>query len=303
MNPLIEQAIEWHARQSSGNFDDDERLRFQHWLNANPAHADAWRALQQRLGKTLAPLKTAPARQALHTPNMSRRHLLRGTLAIGALAVGARLLSQPGMPLNNWNADLRTQTAERRRIDLPGAALILNAQSAVDLDLSGGRHLIRLRQGSLVIDTHGADPHPVTLANRFGDTLLVDGRCMLELHDDFARVCLLRGRASIAGHPLLPGQQARMSADGLQGIHAFAGAPDAWVDGLLQANDVTLAQLIEQLRPYHRGMLQLSRDAAQLRISGVFSLDDSTRALAALADILPVRVHTYLGVWTRIAHA
>lgn len=302
MSPLIEQAIEWHARQSSGNFGDDEHTRFQQWLSANPAHTDAWNALQQRLGKTLLPLKAAPARQALNTPNLSRRNLLRGTLAISTMAVGAHLLGKPGMPLNNWNADLRTQTAERRRIELPSAWLTLNAQSAVDLDLSGERHLVRLHQGSLVIDTQGRELSPMTLASRFGEIQLADGRCVLELHDDFARACLLRGSASIAGRPLLPGQQVHMLANGVTGMRPFVGAPDAWVNGFLQAHDWTLGQLIDQLRPYHRGMLQLSQNAAHLRISGVFNLDNSAQALAALADILPVRVHSYLGVWTRIEH-
>jgi transmembrane sensor len=32
----------------------------------------------------------------------------------------------------------------------------------------------------------------------------------------------------------------------------------------------------------------------------VFSLNDSRQALAALQDVLPLQVVSYLGVWTRI---
>lgn len=65
-------------------------------------------------------------------------------------------------------------------------------------------------------------------------------------------------------------------------------------------HDQSLGQVVEHLVPYHHGLLHASAAAAALRISGVFTLDDTRGALAALKDVLPLRIDTWLGVWTRI---
>jgi transmembrane sensor len=58
--------------------------------------------------------------------------------------------------------------------------------------------------------------------------------------------------------------------------------------------------VIEALQPYRRGVIRISTAAARLRVSGLFSLDNSERALNSLEQILPVRIEQYLGFWTQI---
>ena len=60
--------------------------------------------------------------------------------------------------------------------------------------------------------------------------------------------------------------------------------------------DEPLGQLIEALRPYRAGLLRVSPQAAQLRVYGVFALDDSDRTLRSLAETLPVQVNRH-GFW------
>ncbi|SDH39103.1 FecR family protein [Pseudomonas flavescens] len=305
MTPAIEQAIEWHARQSSGSFDEQQRRYFQQWLQADPSHAEAWRELQGRLGRTLPALAGGAARKALDTPRNGRRAFLRGALVLGGLALGAHVLEQPGLPLANWRADLRTTTGERRRLALPdGSTLTLNARSAVDLP---GQRRLTLLGGGLQIDVAALPAQPFQLACPFGEVHLSSGRCLLELQDEFALFWLLDGEARVSAFEsqwhLLKGQGVRLDAGGLQLLHAATARPDAWTRGLLEARDLRLDEVIGRLRPYHRGILQLSARAADLRISGVFSLDDSEHALRALQDVLPLKVERYLGIWTRIDHA
>ncbi|MNT72156.1 fec operon regulator FecR [compost metagenome] len=54
--------------------------------------------------------------------------------------------------------------------------------------------------------------------------------------------------------------------------------------------------MIDALRPYRRGLLRISPEVRQLRVQGVFPLDDSDRALTALEETLAVRVERY-GPW------
>ncbi|MBB3101713.1 DUF4880 domain-containing protein [Azomonas macrocytogenes] len=310
MSPLpaaIEQAIEWHARRSSGAFDTVDQQRFQRWLEADPGHGEAWNSLQQRLQQRLSPLSGPATRQALQAPRTSRRSLLRGALALGGMATCAHLLSRPGMPLSGWNADFRTATAERQHLVLAdGSRLLLNAETAIDVELSETMRSVTLIEGSLIAEAP-AQERPFRLACRYGEARLSAGRCLLEIRDKAAHLWMLEGESTLYSLgedvQLMAGQGAQLDANGLHILPASPVDPAAWSRGLLEVHDQSLKTVIERLRPYHPGVLQVAENAAELRISGVFNLDDSEKALQALADILPLRIARYLGWWTRIEHA
>jgi transmembrane sensor len=57
------------------------------------------------------------------------------------------------------------------------------------------------------------------------------------------------------------------------------------------------------LRDYRPGVLRVEPRAAQIRISGVFSLDDTERTLRVLAETQPVRVNTRTPYWVTIESA
>jgi len=67
----------------------------------------------------------------------------------------------------------------------------------------------------------------------------------------------------------------------------------SWVKGLFVASDVPLSAVIDALRPYYRGFIHITPEAAQRRVSGVFPLDDPQRALDQIAQTLQVDVSTY----------
>ncbi|WP_236413224.1 FecR domain-containing protein [Pseudomonas syringae] len=303
----VAQAIEWYARQGSGTFDGPSQAQFEQWLKADPSHQDAWQTLTRQLGRTLTPLvRQQGSRQALNAVNHSRRRLLRGALAVGAVAVGTPLLTLRGGPLHGrWGADLHTATAERRRFTLEdGSSLLLNAQSAVDLDFNPHQRTVQLLRGAALAQVHNDPTRPFVLQCPWGEAWLDGGRCMLSVQAGKAQLWALEGELEVRA----PGTRQRVSAG--QGLsfdgHAWQpiarGYIDerAWAHGLLEVHDQPLGQVIEHLRPYHPGLLQISTRAAALRISGVFSLDDSRQALAALKDVLPLQVVSYLGIWTRI---
>lgn len=311
MNSLphaIEKAIEWQARRSSGVFSDQEQVQFQYWLEADPSHQAAWNQLQQSLHQRLAVFSQAGTRQALQTPAMGRRTLLRGALALGGLTFGAHLLTQPGRPLFGWNADVKTATAERRHLVLAeGAQLLLNAETAIRIEQIDGLSRVTLVEGSLLAKT-AAPQQSLHLSCDYGTVQLSDGRCLFELRGTAAWVRVLAGNAQLqtctgAQKRLSAGQGAQLSAQDIRLLPPSEVDPTAWRKGQLPVNNQSLATVIEQLRPYHRGVLQLAPEAAELRISGVFNLDDSEQALKALADILPIRIRHYFGYWTRIESA
>jgi transmembrane sensor len=303
----LEQAIEWHARQVSGQFTEREHRAFEQWLAADQAHMAAWNGLRSRLDQTFSQLSGSRARQVLST-GTSRRHLLRGALVIGGCALSARLVTWPGMPLDNLTADFSTGVAQRETFVLAdGSRLTLNAESAVDIDFRDSVRIIRLIRGSLMAQIEGQD-RPFQLICKSGMAQLDAGQCLLTQHQDHAEFWLTAGTARLRSGQrqalaLTAGQGARLDSFGVHPLPKNATDPGAWVRGLLEVNDQSLGQVIDRLRPYRRGILQVSDAAASLRISGVFSLDNSDQALAALNDILPLRIDSYWGWWTRVDRA
>lgn len=310
--PSVVQAIEWYALQGSGTFTLEAQQRFQRWLESDPSHSDAWQALNQQLNRSLAPLAHQQGvRQALSSSGRQRRALLRGALGLGTLALGSHLLTRAGGPLHDrWGADLRTTTAERRHFALAdGSDLLLNAQSAVDLHYSADQRRVELLRGDILAHVQADTTRPFVLQCPGTQVWLDSGRCLLSLQPHSAQVWALEGELELRSQ----GSRQRLKAGQGRGFDILSNRwqplpaayidQRAWVSGLLEVHDQPLSAVIDALRPYHQGLLQVSSRAAGLRISGVFTLDDSQQALAALREVLPLRIDRYLGWWTRIDHA
>ena len=75
------------------------------------------------------------------------------------------------------------------------------------------------------------------------------------------------------------------------------------MDGVLVARDMRLDEFVAEFDRQRHGVLRCDPAVAALRISGVFPLDDSERALAALARTLPVQVIYRTRWWVTLAPA
>ena len=64
-----------------------------------------------------------------------------------------------------------------------------------------------------------------------------------------------------------------------------------------------LADFVQELSRYRPGWLRCDPAVADLRVSGVFQIDDTDRALAAVAHALPVRVERRTRYWVTLIPA
>ncbi|BCD85641.1 membrane protein [Pseudomonas solani] len=308
-----EEAIAWMVRLRAGTPDARQQARFETWLNSDSSHQDAWARLQGGLGGHYDTLRSferrAPglAREALLQPELSRRNLLRGLAGLGLLGGGLWLgaSSQAGQALM---ADLRTGTGERRRFTLAdGSLLELNADSAVDLDVSTNAHLLHLRQGALVIRAAQGSTQPLVVRTRQGDVRTLGGRLLVEqLAESTRAVALERGAqaSQLLGGSLGlgEGQAALLHARHIELLSGDQRNRAGWLQGRLNVLDEPLEAVIDALRPYRRGLIRVSPEVRQIKVQGVFPLDDPDRALTALGETLPIRVDTY-GPWLTLISA
>ncbi|NIF29933.1 DUF4880 domain-containing protein [Pantoea sp. Tr-811] len=300
----LRDAAQWHARLSAG---EDTQATHQHWLawyEGAPVHQWAW----QRLQAFHAELRSVPASVAQRTlataPVLAgRRTVLKG-LVLGMGLSGLAWTGYRQTPL--WLADVRTGTGERRILQLEdGTRLILNTASAVDIRYDREQRLIILRAGEIMLTT-GKDPRPLSVRSQQGEMRALGTRFAVrqlqgqtEL-DVLEHAVAVRNRADAQPLRVEAGMSLRFGPGPLPAPQALDVNRSEWVNGRLVIDNWPLAQVLEELQRYRPGFIECASDVAQLRLSGAFPLDDTTRALDAIAQALPVRIETRTRFWVRV---
>lgn len=316
LDPVSEQAIDWMVRLRADAPDAALQKRFNAWLLQDPAHALAWERLQERLGGAFqtvrnldrrVPGQAGEARQLLLKPAGSRREVLRAFAGLGLLGGGLWLAARSPLG-DSLLADLHTGRGQRQDITLAdGSRLSLNADSAVDLQFDARQRLVILRHGELVIQV-AADPlRPLRVRSAQGEVQALGTRFLVSQEADATRVVVLEHsvRATLfdgTQRDLAQGQAAMLYARRIDSLGNDQRHRADWLDGRLNVLNDPLEQVVDALRPYHRGFVRVAPEIRELRVQGVFPLNDPERALAALAETLPIRVDHY-SPWLTLVRA
>lgn len=320
LDPISEAAIQWMVELRSGQAGDAERAAFKAWLVTDPRHQQAWQRLGGALDATFgaASAARAPAQgsrahavyatlqKAERLPD--RRSLLRGALGVAGLGVGGAWMAERSGMLPDWGADLRTATGERRTFPLAdGSELQLDARSSVDVRFSEGLRLVLLRQGQLLATVRSGMSAPFVVRSPHGSMQALGTRIMMKRQDHRTFALALEGRAALTtgsderplSEVLPPGESAWLDGQAFSDVaaHGMPDAAAAWARGQVHADDQALGDVLDSLKPYRRGFIHVSPRAAQLRVTGVFPLDDTDAALESLAETLPIDVHRHSGGW------
>ncbi|MDO7927999.1 FecR family protein [Pseudomonas sp. KFB-139] len=305
LSPSVAEAIEWLALQRSGSISNTQRQRFQQWLQSSQENRDAWAQLEQRVGQAFSGLPPL-SRQVLNQSGQTRRQWLRGALGLTGLGIGGWWLQRNG--LLPWSrGDLYTGLAERRPFSLDdGSQVLLNARSRVDMAFDDRQRTLTLHEGALSIQVASDPQRPLAIRTAFGEARALGTRFTVSLHEHGTHVWVQESRVQLtapggATHVLGAGQGARLHGGRIHILDPGLASENAWRDGLLEVHDQSLADVIEALRDYHPGLLRIEPDAAALRVTGVFTLDDSGQTLRSLQEVLPVKVEKHFGWWTQIS--
>ncbi|QEI06618.1 FecR family protein [Pigmentiphaga aceris] len=309
-DPIAAQAIAWAVHLRSGEATLRDRADFDTWRKADPRHEAAATHMEHALGRIRELPDSSAGRQAMRRsllPSANRRRGLRNTLSL-LLAGGALglLWAERQRPLSALVADFTTGTGERRVIALPdGSRLWLNARSVVDMDFDGGMRRLHLRSGELIVDVAQDAARAFVVHTAQGRVHALGTRFMVSQHEGSTLVAVLHSSVRIeplhgAAINIKQGQSARFTAQGATLDAMTPRAASAWTDGFVEVHDRSLEEVVDALRPYRTGLLRVSPQAARLRITGSFPLDDSDRTLAALEQALPITVQRRTDWWVSI---
>ncbi|WP_460418724.1 FecR domain-containing protein [Pseudomonas sp. microsymbiont 2] len=309
----LQAAAHWYARLLAAPADPQLRLRWQQWLEADEAHQVAWTHVE-RISQRFAPLQSQ-ADVSLRALDNVRRGELSRRRALGMLSLlcGGGVLAWAGwrvpaaqQQLLALGADQHTATGEIRALRLPdGGQLWLNAGTALNIDYRADLRRLELLAGEVLVAT-ATDPRPFVIDTRQGRLQALGTRFSVWQRDADARLSVFDGAVRLQPSDgtrdlvVQAGWQTDFDRHRAQTPQPVDEARQAWRDGRLLANDITLEAFAEQLRANLPGYLGLAPEVKQLRVVGSFPAHDPARTLAMLESALPIRVRRPLPWWHSI---
>ncbi|WCM52247.1 FecR family protein [Pseudomonas sp. WJP1] len=309
-----QQALAWlsllHDQPSSG-----DQATFSHWLQADPAHAEAYARAQVLWELSEVPARTLADENALalqgylNAMDRSRRSNVRRWS--GALAMAACLLllislgsgRQPLRWVDDLGADYVSAPGEIRTVTLADQSQVtLDADSAIAVDFSAGERHVQVRRGAGFFNvTHTGEPFVVDAEK--GQARVLGTQFEVRLQPRGAQVTVLSGRVGVTADNhsdqqiLTAGQQVVYGEGSAEKLHAVdSEAQLAWRQGWLTYYKATLADVVEDLRRYYPGrIVVLNDELAKRKVSGSFPSKDPQAVLSSLQGVLGFEQHQVLG--------
>lgn len=315
---VLDQAVQWMTMLQSGMAGQEDLDACRRWRMAHPDNELAWQRLEQlrgdvRQGTSDLPAPVARGVLARSARTHGRRQAVKwmvGALGIGTIGLVA--MGRGPVTLPQLTADYSTGVGERQRVVLPdGSELMLNTGSAVDVAFEQGQRVVVLQQGEIHIQTAGgvhAQPF-VVRAGQADITPLGTRFAVRRFDSGDLRVAVREGAVSLrqasahAGHVVHAGQQGGFQASGWTGAQPLADLSDSWVDGALVVERMALADFLEELGRYRRGIVRCDPAVARLQVSGAFLLSRTDAILDDLAAILPITVRRLTPYWVMLSPA
>lgn len=287
-----------------------QRIACDEWRRSDPAHDEAYLAIEAVWQATEAPGQRLAEKEAdglaVYLSAMNRvKHrqgMKRRVIAVSAFCA---LLLALGVWFEHpyWVQDLTaahvTPKKARSGIALAdGSHVLLDADSALSIEITAQARRVRLLRGAAFFDVVPSTI-PFIVATQAGDVRVLGTQFDVRLQDEGGVVTLARGSVAVTAvgettpTMLKPGQQAQFSASGVT-IPTSINLDDemAWRDGRFIFYRARLGDVVREVERYRRGRIFIATSAlADERVTGSFSLEDSDAALASLQASVGFHMH------------
>jgi len=310
---VLQEAAIWYIRVVEDNPGPEVEEAFVTWLEAAPAHAACWRdivatadgigqtrpqdqALGHRYtGKMLSPSnRPAAGRRRFWSRKTAARPILAAASA--AIVIGVLLIPDALLYLR---ADALTSTAEVRAVRLAdGSRVILGPESAMAAKIAGNQRSVRLLQGVAWFEVAPDKTRPFRVTADHATATVLGTRFEVRTAGQDSVVSVEQGRVRVTDDEgtgaaiLTAGYRAVFSADGHHATgRATAPSFGAWREGEIIVQNGTVADVIEELRPWYRGrIMMLGPRLSSRRVSGFYRTDDPVRSIRNLVATYGGRV-------------
>ncbi|MFK3796555.1 FecR family protein [Pseudomonas sp. NPDC088444] len=292
-----------------------DQARFSRWLQADPAHAEAYAQAQVIWEMSEEPAAKLAAEEsasldallkAMDAP--PKRSLPRWGAALAMAAclvmmIGVGLGWQPQRWIDDVGADYVSAPGQVRTVTLADDSQVtLDADSAIAVHFANGERHVQLRRGAAFFQvTHTGEPFVVDGGQ--GETRVLGTQFEVRLQPQGAQVTVLSGRVGVTAGADLPQQiltaGQRVSYDQTRTTDPQPVDSEnqlAWRQGWLNYYRTPLADVINDLSRYYPGRIVVLNDQlAAKKVSGSFPSKDPVAVLAALKSVVGFEQYEALG--------
>ncbi|GGA31868.1 FecR family protein [Dyella nitratireducens] len=305
-----DEAEQWFARLLDRNCPAEERAAFERWRNADPAHAAAYRELEQLWKRSEAAVKDpavmAAAWRALRTEPDTRapRRWLLPAMAAG-LAILIAVIALPrwlAAPAAVASTAYATTAGQQRTVQLEdGSSILLDTDTQITVSYSSSTRRVDLLHGQAQFSVHGNHAWPFVVHAGSGTVTAVGTQFQVRLNDGSTDVALLQGKLAIATRApdgamqsasLIGGQGLAFDEDGrITPVYPLdLQQAQGWTQGKLFVHDWRLSRLVLEMNRYSHTKLSIGDPSLQnIHVSGIFRTNDQQTFLQLLQQGWAIR--------------
>lgn len=301
-------AAYWFARVHSGNFSVAERDDFKQWRQADIRHELEYRALDE-IWQATSMLPEDDLRELLEAPEpsaelrrQSRRRWLVGAGSVCAAAlVGGVVFYGYGTESPTHTFRYVTAHGEQRQVSLPDGSIIeMNVSTELIVRYYAKRRVVELVGGEATFDVASNQAWPFLV--EIGDVdVRVTGTVFNVCREpDYVSVAVQTGSVEVTSGNwwnrekvmLMAGTATQVRPDSPLAIEqADVSMLTAWHHGKVVFRDQPLEDVVREMNRYLPQPIRLTDNRLrQLRMAGVFSIQDAEGFLQALQSHLPIVV-------------
>jgi transmembrane sensor len=226
-----------------------------------------------------------------------------------ACAAGLLLLVAVALVIHGWrksqpefSVNLETGRGERKRVSLPdGSVIEINVSSRGTAAYYDDLRTVTLTAGEMLFTVHPDSARPFTVDAGSGRITVVGTR--FNAFRDGAEVSVSVGDGTVELSGAVDVEPVRLTAGFAASVDERGrienpqridiAAVGAWREGKLVFDGATLAEVVREVMRYREKPIRIADSRiSQLRLSSIFSANDTDALLSALPKILPVRVAT-----------
>ena len=286
----MDQALDWLITLECAS--DEQRADFKTWLNADPAHAQAF-AKANAIWNGQPVLDAAQTLQTRRAPSLLRRISQHWKHVAAAAVLILTVGGYSNVPLR-LQADHLTVVGERQRLQLEdGSKVLLNTNSAFSSKVVNAQSSARLYKGEAFFEVP---------ANLELPMILDAGPVRVSVRDTAFAVSYLNGEAQVrvqrgdvdlrvssvgAQMRLSAGNSVNIGPNGFSRTTKLNPQTDlAWVQGRLVFENCPMSKVLDEVRRYYPGwIINKNEKLANVAVTGNYRLDQPLDIVRSLAHI------------------
>ncbi|GAA0817600.1 FecR family protein [Colwellia asteriadis] len=314
---ILQQAAQWFAIIQDENVSLEKKLQFNTWLAKNNQHKAAWQYVE-KISERFSNLTHHSENNAVHNTltsarndRLNRRQALQSIAVFGFLGYLAcrytPLLQSSRNYIALLHSDHGTVTGEVKRVDLAdGGYIYINTTSAINIDYTVKQRTITLHNGEILITTaEDTQKRTFIVQTQYGQLEALGTHFNVYQQSESILLSVFDGAVAITTHSgatliVSAGQQCQFTDKTIAVLQKADKARESWSRGVLVANNISLEELIGELKRYHHIYINISPEAARLRVMGRYPLNNPAQIFSMITESLPIKVNQIAPWWLNI---